>query len=220
MRPQQRLQRTLIVPSIFVMLTACDFEMPPSGAPTSGDAIETLPMQGVHGQSPAASGGVPSVIMLSPAGASPEIEKTASLFTIDQFGLTFSPRYLLADKGDPITFTNSESDLSHNVRLRAFGDTIDVIDADANPGEQLVVQLLAAGGYDVICDMHPGMTAFIFVSEATHSVFAQTDGSFALDSVPVGTYTLQLWTAASGFQAPRSVEIGPGLTSINLEISG
>ena len=177
-------------------------------------------MQGIYGQSPAASGGVPSVIMLSPAGVSPEIEKTASPFTIDQFGLTFSPRYLLADKGDPITFTNSESDLSHNVRLRAFGDTLDVIDADANPGEQLVVQLWAAGGYDVICDMHPGMTAFIFISEATHSVFAQTDGGFALDSVPTGTYTLQLWTAEDGFQAPRSVEVGPGRTSINLAMSG
>ena len=220
MRAQQRLQRTLIFPSLLIILTTCGFETPPSGTSNTGDASGALPMQGIYGQSPAASGGVPSVIMLSAAGAPPETEATASSLTIDQFGLTFSPRYLLADEGASITFTNSESDLSHNVRLRAFGDTLDVIDADANPGEQLVVQLWAAGGYDVICDMHPGMTAFIFISEATHSVFAQTDGGFALDSVPTGTYTLQLWTAEDGFQAPRSVEVGPGRTSINLAMSG
>ena len=160
------------------------------------------------------------MIMLSPSEGSLGSRATKSSATIDQFGLTFSPRNLLTHSNASVTFTNSESDLSHNVRVRAFGDTVDVINADTNPGEQIVVQLSTTGGYDVICDMHPGMTAFIFISEATHSVFAQTDGSFALDSVPAGTYTLQLWTAEDGFQAPRSVEVGPGRTSINLAMSG
>ena len=221
MRVQPFLQRKRILVSLLATLTACGSEAASLGTSTPEDTAGILlPTQGIYGLVPAAVGGVPSVIMLSPSEGSLGSRATKSSATIDQFGLTFSPRNLLTHSNASVTFTNSESDLTHNVRVRAFGDTVDVINADTNPGEQIVVQLSTTGGYDVICDMHPGMTAFIFTSEAARSVFAQADGSFVLDEVPEGTYTLQLWTAESGFQAPLSVEVGTGKTDIDLELVG
>lgn len=68
--------------------------------------------------------------------------------------------------------------------------------------------------------MHPGITAFVFASDAGRSMFVDADGTFQLDGVPPGTYTIQLWTAEGGFHQERTIDIGPGSTGIDLHRSG
>ena len=216
MRRARRLACTLLAAST----AACGAGEPSSEVTTEEDGIAARPTQGIYGQAPAAVGGVPSVILLTSTHDAASADAAESSVTIDQFGLTFSPTLVTTRLNTPVVFTNSESAVAHNVRVRALGDTADVIDADANPGERLTVELTVSGGYDVLCDMHPGMTAFIFASDASYSVFADADGAYLLDGVPAGTYTIQLWTAESGFHEEQSLEVGTGSTGIDLETSG
>lgn len=212
--------RRLVTALLALSVGACASGESSSQAAVEDGGAPVQPEQGVYGMAPAAAGGVPSVIMLNPVGETSITTETESPATIDQFGLTFSPARLLTHLGDTIAFSNSESAVAHNVRIRAFTDRVDILDADANPGERLTVTLPTPGGYDVVCDMHPGMTAFIFASDAVWSVFAEPDGTFLLDGVPPGTYSLQLWTAAGGFHDTRSIEVTVGSTGIDLSTSG
>lgn len=212
--------RVLVIALLAASTAGCTVSESSPGSATEGDDSSSFPAQGIYGRAPVAAGGVPSVIMLTPANVGSSANEFDSTVTIDQFGLTFSPTLITIRLGTAVVFTNSESALAHNVRVRALGSAVDLIDADANPGERLPVTVSTAGGYDVLCDMHPGMTAFVFASNAERSVFAEADGTFQLDDVSPGTYTIQLWTAQGGFHQERIIDIGSGSTGIDLDTSG
>jgi plastocyanin len=204
-----------------IPLAVCGPGEPASEGTSEEAGGPVLPAQGIYGRTPASVGGIPSVIMLTPQDDETGIPDASQLsVTIDQFGLTFSPTRVVTKPGAHVVFSNSEAAVAHNVRVRAVGDTVDVLDADANPGERLTVELPSPGGYDVLCDMHPGMTAFIFVSDAAHAAFAEADGAFVLEGVAPGTYTVQLWTADGGLHEDRPIEVGTGRTGIDLGLTG
>lgn len=135
---------------------------------------------------------------------------------VDQFGLAFLPSVLVVRAGGPVTFTNSEGALVHNVHIRSVEGDSTVFNGDTSPGEELSVELPSPGGYDVLCDMHPGMTAFLFATAAPWAAAAETDGRFRLDGVPPGTYTARVWTSDAGLGEPRDVEVTAGITELDL----
>ena len=139
---------------------------------------------------------------------------------IDQFGLAFSPQRLLIDAGATLRITNTEAALSHNVQIRSVADGGTLLDEDALPGNVLEIVIPAAGGYDVLCDVHPGMTAFIFATEARWAVFASEDGAFDLGIAPPGEYVLRLWTVSDGFGPEVTVTVGEGSTGVDMRPSG
>jgi len=169
----------------------------------------------VFGQAPAAMGGIPSVIMLSPASGG---DNGAPVFdpdpVIDQFGLVFSPSILLIGMGQSVTFTNSES-LAHNVNLRQIETDAMVLNVDTDPTESAQYTFDESGGYDVRCDVHPGMTAFVFASPTPYTVFANLDGEFTLSGVPPGSYTLTVWSTNEALNSERTVEVGEGQTELD-----
>jgi hypothetical protein len=68
------------------------------------------------------------------------------------------------------------------------------------------------GGYDVTCDVHPGMRAFVFVTSAPYATFAAIDGTFMIPDVPDGAYTVTVWSATPSLRSERQVEVsGPGI---------
>ena len=185
---------------------------------TEGATDDTLPANAagvVFGQAPAAVGGIPSVVML--ASASGE-DNSAPVFdpdpVIDQFGLVFSPSILLIGMGQSVTFTNSES-LAHNVNLRQIETDAMVLNVDTDPTESAQYTFDESGGYDIRCDVHPGMTAFVFASPTPYTVFANLDGEFTLSGVPPGSYTLTVWSTDEALNSERTVEVGEGRTGLD-----
>jgi len=126
---------------------------------------------------------------------------------VDQFGLAFSPRVLIVGVGEPVRFTNSEGAISHNVHVRSIAGDSTVFNGDTGPGDGVDIDLVEPGGYDVLCDMHPGMTGFVFVTDAPLAVAAETDGSFLFRGLPDGAYEARAWNAGSGFGEPRRVSV-------------
>jgi plastocyanin len=185
---------------------------------TKGATDDTLPASAVgvvFGQAPAAAGGIPSVVMLSPASGE---DNSAPVFdadpVIDQFGLVFSPNILLIGMGQSVTFTNSES-LAHNVNLRQIETDAMVLNVDTDPTESAQYTFDESGGYDVRCDVHPGMTAFVFASPTPYTVFANLDGEFTLSGVPPGSYTLTVWSTDEALNSERTVEVGEARTELD-----
>jgi plastocyanin len=165
---------------------------------------EATPAEGVFGRAPAAVGGIPSVITLgTPA---PVDFGEAREPVMDQLGLAFSPRHLLVRPGGAVHFTNSET-LPHNVHVRSVAGDSTVLNEDTPPGERFSFVFHEEGGYDVLCDVHPGMTAFIFVTDAPYAAFADADGGFHLSGVPAGEYTLTVWSIDPADRSEQAVVV-------------
>jgi plastocyanin len=170
--------------------------------------------QGVFGTAPAASGGTPSVVSLRPVGAPVALPARENPH-MDQLGLAFTPQFLTVRVGETISFTNSET-LTHNVKL-TFSDTDSIVaDYETDPGDGVDHVLDVEGGYEVTCDHHPGMRAFIFASSAPYVVFADNAGAFRIADVPPGSYTLSIWNVDPTRRSERTVEV----TGPSTEISG
>jgi plastocyanin len=167
-------------------------------------------------------GGIPAVVVMRPVGEGAEAAseqvpaRDANDQLIDQFGLTFSPALLVVTVGTPITFTNSEGALTHNVHLRSIDRDESVFDEDANSGDAIRATLGEPGGYDVLCDMHPGMSAFVFATDAPYAVFADADGRFDFGRVPPGTYAIRTWTRDVGYGPTDTVSVTRTFTEVDL----
>ena len=175
-------------------------------------------IQGIRGMAPEATEGVRSVVMLDPMSPTSEGMATDATVaeeepvTIDQFGLAFSPTVAVVPVGKILRFTNLEASLVHNVEVRSIDQDSTVFYGDAASGEIIDVPLLEVGGYDVLCDYHPGMTAFAFATDATYTVIAELDGSFEL-LAPPGEYTLRVWSADPGRRSEHDIVLGAGTTA-------
>jgi plastocyanin len=216
------MNRTLLVLTS-VMLAACGGD----GSTADGSATSDEPSilaEGVYGQAPSARNGVPSVVVMAPA-AGTESEAGAPTFTfddpvIDQFGLVFSPTELVVEVGATLLFTNSESALTHNVQVWDPDAEIMLLDSDALPGDRIEITLTDVGGYDILCDEHPGMRAFVFVTESPYAVFAETDGAFELGVAPAGDYLARVWTVDDGFGPEVPISVAELRTGVDMRPAG
>jgi len=175
-------------------------------APAAEGVPQESAPEGVYGQAAAAVGGVPSVVSLSPIEGSATGPRTT--VAMDQLGLAFSPARMIVPQGSTVRFTNSET-LAHNVRLARSGERTPLLDEDTDPGDAVEYVTDAVGGIEVSCTAHPGMTAFIFVTDATHTVFAETDGRFQLVGAPPGPYTLSVWSVDPHLRVQTEIDLGP-----------
>jgi len=181
--------------------------------PPEAEQVATQP-EGVRGVAPAATQGIPSVVTLTPVGGAPAAPP-AEPALLDQLSLSFMPNALLVHAGQTVEFKNSET-LAHNVHVTFIDDESSVFMADMDPGASTHAVLEREGGYDVTCDVHPGMRAFVFVTSAPYATFAATDGTFVIPDVPVGTYTVAVWSATPGLRNQRQVDVSGSSTVLDL----
>ncbi len=177
---------------------------------------ETTPVpQGVFGTAPAAVAGTPSVITLGPATGAPPAHSARENPVMDQLGLAFSPGLLVVRVGETATFTNSET-ITHNVRLTFSDNDSTVLDAETDPTGHVDFLFDREGGYEVTCDHHPGMRAFVYVTSAPYAVFAANNGSFRITDVPPGSYTLSVWSVDPGLRSERPLDVTGPSTEVTL----
>ena len=69
------------------------------------------------------------------------------------------------------------------------------------------------------CDVHPWMESYLFVLD--HPFFAVTDGdgSFEIDGLPPGTYTLAAWHVKAGEQEQEITVGADGSAQASFEFS-
>lgn len=89
--------------------------------------------------------------------------------------------------------------VAHRTRFTMAGATLDVVDeSDAGQVVPTAAVLARAGLVAVRCDVHPVTRAWIRVFDHPYFTVTARDGSFAIDSIPPGTYTLAVWQPSLG----------------------
>lgn len=124
--------------------------------------------------------------------------------TVNQRDKAFQPRILPVLVGTKVSFKNSDMVL-HNVYSRSHVKTFD-LGAYAHD-ESKGTSFDEPGRVDVFCAIHTNMHAIILVLD--NPFFATTDarGQFEIRNVPVGAYTLRIWSER-GEEQVAHVEMG------------
>jgi hypothetical protein len=152
-----------------------------------------------------------------PEGEYPAPEEAAVL---DQVGCRYIPHILGLQAGQPLVAANSDP-VIHNVRSfprnnRAFnmgqpvGSNPRTARAASTANEEM--------GIRIKCDIHPWMTAYLFVVD--HPFFGVTgeNGSFTIDGLPDGTYDLVVWHEKLGEKVvPITVEGAAASVEVTFE---
>ena len=71
------------------------------------------------------------------------------------------------------------------------------------------------------CDIHPWMKGYVFVTDAAYYTVTKPDGSYSLEGLPVGDYTVRYWheEAGKGKSSTVKVEAG-GQVTAELKVGG
>ena len=133
---------------------------------------------------------------------------------LDQKGCMYHPRVqgvrvgqrLLVGNGDPVT---------HNVRSfpvanRAFnfGQPPEV-----EPRERVFER--AERAIEVQCDFHSWMHAYIFVMDHPFFDVSKDDGTYSIDGLPPGEFTLEVWHEKLGRQRKAITVVDGNLTDVS-----
>ena len=132
-----------------------------------------------------------------PAGKSYPAPKTP--VTIDQHGCQYVPHVMGIMVGQPYRILNSDGIL-HNIH------TLPKINPAFNRGQPATVKEMTTSFpkpetiFQVKCDVHPWMNAYIGVY--THPFFSvtKTDGKFTIAGLDAGTYEIAAWHEKLGTQ--------------------
>ena len=111
---------------------------------------------------------------------------------LDQTKCVFEPHVVVVPKGAKLAIRNSDPVLHNTHGFLKQSDAFNL--AFPTKDKTLEVPMRREGHVAIRCDAgHTWMSAHVFV--AAHPYFAVTaeDGTFSLDNVPPGSYTLRVW---------------------------
>ena len=102
----------------------------------------------------------------------------------------FSPHVLVVPAGSSVTFPNHDP-FNHNVFSLSEENPFDL--GLYGRGETPAVKFERAGIVRVYCNVHSQMSALVVVRDNPWYAQPSSDGSFTLQAVPPGRYTLHAW---------------------------
>jgi plastocyanin len=107
----------------------------------------------------------------------------------------FIPRLTVVPVGSEVAFPNDDP-IFHNA-FSVSGDNRFDLDLYRKPQvESWTFQ--APGVVRVYCNIHPQMSAVVFVTTSPHYSQPAADGTFTIANVPAGSYTLHAWHERGG----------------------
>ena len=109
---------------------------------------------------------------------------------MDQQQARFVPHVLAIQKGSVVDFTNHDR-VFHNVFSLSPTRKFNI--GRRPTGEAVPVQFDKPGVVQIFCDIHSQMTAYVVVLENPFFVQPADDGTFKIENVPPGTYTIKAW---------------------------
>jgi plastocyanin len=128
--------------------------------------------------------------------------------TVDQKGLKFMPHVVAINVGDAVEFSNHDG-VDHNVFTPDNeGYNLGMI----KPSSTGSYEFRQAGVYMQLCSVHSEMLAYVFVGANPFHAVVEANGTFKLEHVPAGTWTLAVWN--SHLKAPdQPVTVTEGKTT-------
>ena len=117
--------------------------------------------------------------------------------TVTMKGKNFTPRVLVIPVGTTVDFPNDDP-IFHNVFSVSGANRFD-LDLYKKPKSKSWT-FQNPGVARVYCNIHPQMSAIVIVTDGPFTKAAK-DGTFTLDDVPAGRYTVKTWHERGGRRA-------------------
>ena len=127
----------------------------------------------------------------------------------------YVPGVVVVPVGSTVRFTNHDP-FDHNVFSVSEPSQFDL--GEYGRGEAKEWAFTRPGLVRVFCNVHPRMVAFVQVMATRHYTQPGRDGSFALEDVPPGAYTLRVWHPRTPDVA-RDLSVGPaGVSGLEVQL--
>ncbi|HEX9295094.1 MAG TPA: carboxypeptidase regulatory-like domain-containing protein [Polyangiaceae bacterium] len=152
------------------------------------------------------------LVRVAPGSVKGKFSAPDTTANVRQEDCMYTPRVQGAVAGQTVQVENSDKTM-HNVHTYKGQETI--LNQGQPAGSPPIKKENLATEPAVLkfkCDVHPWMTGFVVVTD--HPFFQTTgsDGSFKLDKVPAGKYTLEAWHSKYGLKT-ASVTVEPNKTA-------
>jgi plastocyanin len=144
------------------------------------------------------------------AGAAP-----AKHPALDQKNLIFVPHVLAVMVGSTVDFQNGD-DVLHNIFSPSEAKTFNL--GTYGKGTKKEVVFDKVGEVALLCNVHAEMSAYVIV--VPNQFFATTgaDGSFSIDGVPAGSYTLKTWADQKKPKTEKVTVTEGGAAAVNISL--
>jgi plastocyanin len=209
----------MVVASI-VLIAACSEnrsaevpDQPAETAVSAGAAPGSTPGV-VVGKAPTAADSK-SFVVLTPANTK-ELPPPEAKPVMDQVQMSFVPSLLIVRSGYPVVFRSSDEEL-HNVNINHSRTRKQEFNVAIPPDGTFEHTFQNPGFYDVRCDIHPAMSAQIFVAETPNVVVAGADGSFAFEGIEPGAYTLSVYFGGS--RRDQTIQVASGRNDVQMTMN-
>lgn len=146
-------------------------------------------------------------------------EATAEPIVLDQQNCEYTPRVIALRVNQPIVIRNSDATL-HNVHVHAQNNREFNIGQPMKGIESRRQFGTAEVGIHVTCDIHGWMQGAIAVFDHPFYDVSGTDGSFSIDALPPGNYTVEAWHETLGVQEQNVTVDAGGTAEVSFVFDG
>lgn len=159
-----------------------------------------------------AGGGLKNAaVLLRPIG---KISVEPRPLVLDNQRCAFVPHVQIATVGSELLLKNSDPIL-HTVHARAGSETL--FNVGLPRWRQVVKRLDRAGVIRINCDvLHTWMSAAIVVADTPYFALTDEHGNFAIESVPPGSYEVEVWHERLGRKSARVSVAGDAPISLDV----
>ncbi len=141
----------------------------------------------------------------------------AEAVRLEQRGCLYTPRILGVRVEQDIVIVNDDPTL-HNVRALAKANRPFNIGQPAR-GKRTKSFRAPEKPIRVKCDVHPWMSAYVFVMEHSFHSTTGSDGKYRIDGLPAGSYDLVFWHEKLGEQTVE-VDVAADVEGLDLSFEG
>ncbi len=139
----------------------------------------------------------------------------AAAHEIRQHNKRFTPEVSAVVVGTTIAFPNDDR-IFHNVFSMSRAMKFDL--GLYKSGTSKSVVATREGIVDIYCNIHPGMVAKVLVLPNAYFAITDKEGSFAIDGLPPGTYSLVAWQAGGEPYRGQVTINASGTTHLDIEM--
>jgi plastocyanin len=149
------------------------------------------------------------LIRIAPGGVPGEWKAPEKHAEIDQIDCMYSPRIQGVVAGQQIDIKNGDQTL-HNVH--AYKGTESLFNQAQPKGAPAINKESPdeAAVMKFACDVHPWMRGYVVVTDHPFFAVSGEDGSFKIEKVPAGKYTVEAWHTQYGLVKQDNIEVKDG----------
>jgi hypothetical protein len=147
-----------------------------------------------------------SVVTVEGLAKAPESsggDQVATVNRLDNRGCRFVPHVLAMEVNQFLEIDNSDPILHASHALFHAGQP--QFNVGLYPGRIVRKPIVATGPVKVICEVHPWMTAYVFVTENPYHALTDIYGRYEIRDVPPGTYRIKVWHESLGEQEQKVI---------------